>query len=137
MGSATVSRASVLAKGRAFTEASMTDTCVIRRAGGSPVLNEETGQYEPSFVDVYSGPCKVRFITSTVSEQDYQSQTVVEQQVVLSLPVEESTPVVVNDIAEITTSQTNVSAIGKTFRIAGLFDQTYATARRFPVEVVS
>jgi len=115
----------------------MTDMCVIRRADGAPALNEETGEYEPSFVDVYSGPCKVKFITSTVSEQDYQSQLVAEQQVVLSLPVDESAPVLVNDVAEITSSQTNVSGVGKHFRIAGLFDQTYATARRFPVEVVT
>lgn len=46
---------------RSFAESLMTSTCSITRPGGEPVWDETTGTYtDPTPIDVYSGPCRIR-----------------------------------------------------------------------------
>jgi hypothetical protein len=133
---AVLSAESVILSGRRFTEALMTSTCVIRRAG-ERVLSETTGQYESSFTDVYTGPCKVKFGGTQADPVDAQSQRLVEQDAILSLPVVGSGDVTVDDVAEIVTSPMDAELVGLRFRVTGIHAQSFATARRFPVEVVT
>jgi hypothetical protein len=133
-----MSAASTIGQGRRFNEALMASTCVIADAGSEPVLNEETGEYEPVVSDPsYEGPCKIRFNSSVTSEVDAQSQLLVEQNAILSLPVEGSGNVSIGQYAVITANPMDAAMVGKKFRITGDHTQTFATARRFPVELVT
>jgi hypothetical protein len=131
-----VSAESVIMDGRRFTEALMTSKCVIRR-NGEPVFSDETGDYESVSSTVYDGICKVKFGGTQASEVDGQSQDLTEQDAILSLPVIGSAGLTVNDVAEITENPMDPDLVGELFRITGIHAQTYATARRFSVEVVT
>lgn len=133
-----MSRDSVIMQGRSFTEALMTSTCVITRAGES-VLDEETGEYETSPVTIYEGACKIKFADTQARDFDAQSQILTEQTAILSLPIEASgsVDVTTDDVAELTVNPLDPALVGKRFRVSGLHSQTAATARRFPVEVTS
>jgi len=125
------------AQARRKAESLMTDRCIVRRRVPGDVLNEETGQYEPTFVTVFTGPCRIKSNSAAVSENNYEAQIVIEQQMSLSLPLEGSAGVAPGDVAELTESAMDPDSVGKTFRIAGVSLATFATARRFPVEVTS
>jgi hypothetical protein len=129
-----LSAESVILQGRVFTEAQMISTCVVRRV--VRVWDESSGEYTEQNVDVYSGPCLFKFDTTVVREVDVQGQGLVEQQPLLKLPVTTSGDVRVDDIAVLTVNPLDPSWVGKRLRIAGVHGHTYATARRFPVEVV-
>ena len=116
----------------------MLSTCVIGDESSDPILNEETGEYEPVVGNpVYEGPCKIRFNSGVTSDVDAQQQLLVVQAAVLSLPIEGSEAVTVRQVCRITANPFDPGMVGKTFRITGDHTQTLATARRFPVELVS
>lgn len=127
----------VIAQGRAFTEALMASRCRIERATGEQVLDEQTGNYVPAVETVYEGACKVKFVSSVVGDVDAQSQFLTNQTAVLSLPVEGSDGVVIDDVAVITLNPMDDDLVGKRLRIAGYHGQTFATARRFQAELTS
>lgn len=54
-------RAALLARGRAFAEAGMVDTCRIRRRTGT-ITDRTTGQTTPTYLDPdpYAGKCRVQ-----------------------------------------------------------------------------
>lgn len=131
-----MSAESVILEGRRFNEALMTSACTVTRQGDK-ILNETTGEYEYEYITVYAGPCKIKFGATEPTEIDAQGQLLVEQGAILSLPVETSGAVTTDDLAAITACTLDPSLIGKLFRVTGLHTQTAATARRFPVEVVS
>lgn len=133
-----MSAESVIRQGRAFTESLMSSTCVITRASGVPVLNEATGDYETPRVTVYEGPCKLKFVSGVVAEVDAAGQLAGEFDGVLSLPigVPGSGSVQVNDVAELTGNPVDLALVGTKARITRPHAQTFATARRFPVEVL-
>ena len=86
-----MSAESTVLNGRRFNEALMTSECVIGDEVPGTVLNEETGEYETEIVSPsYEGPCKIRFVSTVTSEVDAQSQLLVEQDAILSLPVDGS-----------------------------------------------
>jgi len=121
---------------RAAAESMMHSTVIIRRPSGS-TWNEETGTSVPAWVDVYEGPARIRFKDTQPRVADAAGEQVVDQAPVLSLPIATSADVRVDDIATVTANPTDPGLIGLQFRIAGVHAQTHATARRFPVEVVS
>lgn len=124
--------------GRMHAERLMTSECVIGDEVPGTVLNEETGEYDVEIVDPsYEGPCKIRFVSTVVSEVDAQSQLLVEQDAILSLPVDGSEQVRVQQVCRITANSLDAGMVGKRFRVTGDHTQTFATARRFPVQLVS
>jgi hypothetical protein len=133
-----VSRDSTILAGRRFNESLQTSACTITRKGDK-VLNETTGEYEYEFATIYSGQCKIKFGATEAHTVDAQGQILTEQTAILSLPVDEpgSVDVTTDDVAELTVNPLDPALVGKTFRVTGLHTQTAATARRFPVEVVS
>lgn len=84
----------------------------------------------------YEGPCKVRFPGNTVSESDLASQLVAQQLAVVSIPVG-TEDIRTGDGGVILENPLDPSLVGMKFRISGDHTQTFATARRFPVEVIS
>jgi hypothetical protein len=127
---------SVLGLGRNFAEARMTDTVLITRES-EPVFDEETGTYTPTTTTVYNGPARLKLNSSVVGSVDAQGQNLAAQTPRLDLPVATSGGVHVNDSVEITASVNDPSSVGLRLNIEGVFFQTDATARRFPVEVQS
>lgn len=130
---------------RSEAESMMRSRCIIRR-NGEKVFSEETGDYETTVTTLYTGSrdgveiggiCKIRFGGAQANEVDGQSQDLTEQVAVLSLPIAGSSGLTVGDVAEIVSSPFDPDLVGKLFRILGHHTQTYATARRLPVEVVS
>lgn len=132
-----MSAESVILQGRAFNEALMTSACTITRGDATPVLNETTGHYDVTSTTIYTGPCKIRFVSTVVSEADAQAQLLVEQNAILSLPIVGSETVDVDDLATITSSYMDGALVGKVFRITGIHAQSFATARRLTVEIIS
>lgn len=123
-----------LARGRAIAEARMTDTVRVTRAT-EPVFDEETGTYTPTIVTVYSGPGRLKLNSTVVGAVDAQGQNLASQSPRLDLPVSTSGDVRVNDTVEVTASVNDPASVGLRLNIEGVFYQTDATARRFPVEV--
>lgn len=116
----------------------MTSVCVIGDEVTGTVLDETTGEYPVEIVTPsYEGVCKIRFNSTVTSDVDAQSQILVEQSAILSLPVDTSGEVQVQQICRIVENPHDPALVGKKFRITGDHTQTLATARRFPVEMVS
>jgi hypothetical protein len=131
-----MSAESTILAGRRFNESLMTASCSIGVATyvDDPDTLETTLTIDPVH---YTGPCKVRFPGNvSVSQADAGGQLVAKQDAILSLPVEGSDDVAVDDRVLITACPMDPGLVGRTFRIAGSHEQTYATARRFPIEAV-
>lgn len=121
---------------RAQAESRMTDTVRITR-DGTPVWDDETGTYTPTTTTVYTGKARLKLSTSVVGNVDAQGQLLAAQSPRLDLPVATSGGVQVNDSVEVTASVNDPASVGLRLTIEGVFFQTDATARRFPVEVQS
>jgi hypothetical protein len=117
-----------------MAESRMTDTVLITRAS-EPVFDEDTGVYTPTTTTVYSGPARLKLTSSVVSAVDAQGQNLAAQSPRLDLPVSTSGDVQVNDSVEVTASVNDPAIVGLLLNVEGVFFQTDATARRFPVEV--
>lgn len=139
MGSAAVSAETVVLEGRAFNERQMTSTGVVRRATGEVVTDPDTLVESPSWAVVYEGRCNITFPKTQPGTAEVPGGVVVRQDAILSLPVDAlgSGDVDVNDVWECTGNPMDAALVGVQARVAGVHRQTYATARRFPVEVVS
>ena len=125
---------SVLSMGRAVAESRMTDTVLITRTS-EPVFDEATGTYTPTTTTIYSGPGRLKSASSVVGDVDAAGQKFAGQTFRLDLPVSTSAGVQANDSVAITASVNDPSSVGLLLNIEGVFFQTDATARRFPVEV--
>jgi len=122
---------------RAEAEARMTDRCAIGWERPGDVLDEETGEYEPSFEVVYSGPCRFKAGTTAAGELNAVGQLLVEQDSTLSLPINTSTAVTKDMQVRVTASLTDPGLVGVTARIQAPSVGSYRTARRFAVEVTT
>lgn len=130
--------ARLLARGRALAESRMTDTCRIRASEGGDRYDEATKTWvtvEPVYS--YVGPCLVKFGATQPRQVDLVGQVVTEQQIELHLPVATSADVEPDHVAEILTAASDPDLVGCEFRVMGRFHQTFATARRLPVEEAS
>jgi hypothetical protein len=122
--------------GRAQAEARMTDTVLITRPAVSPgVLDGSTGNYPDAVTVVYNGPAHLKFMSPIVSSVEAQGQNLANQKYRLDLPFSTSAGVRVNDSVEVTASVDDPGSVGLRLNVEGLFYQTGATARRFPVAV--
>lgn len=131
-----MSRESTLEQGRAIAAAMMEAACTIdRKVKGA--LNETTLQYDNTSEQIYSGPCRTRFVASIVRESDVQGQSLARQEGVLSVPIPGSGDIRPDDVATITANALDPEQVGQRFIIRGIHEQTFSTARRFPIELVS
>jgi hypothetical protein len=112
----------------------MVDACVIRRAGPA-TTSPSTGVVTPAWTDVYAGPCKVGAgaHAAVAGAPEAGEHAFVVQRYLLHLPVTATAPNE-GDLATVTAAALDASLIGRTYRLAGEFAKTYATARRFQVE---
>lgn len=128
---------------RAQAESMMQDRCVVERVTAGTVLDEVTGEYTPVTVRVYpvgvaaDGPCQFKAANTAVRDVEAAGQLLVEQSATLKLPVAGSEVVREGDVVTITASRFDPQLVGVRVRVAGSHHQTFATARRFPVEEMS
>lgn len=126
-----------LRHGRDLAESLMVDVFQVTRADGEPVWDENTGDYTATETVVYEGVGRVRFPGIGGRRVDEQGDAVTVQEAVLSLPVDESVGVRVDDVAVCVSSRNDPGLVGVRFRVDEMHWQTHGTARRFGVEVES
>lgn len=120
--------------GRKQAEALMESACTITRKTGETV--DASGANVPTLLTIYEGKCRLRMDTRRADEIVAAGQTLARQHPTLALPVNGlgSGNVLPDDIATFTVNLLDPALVGKSVRVTGIFAQTHATARRFPVE---
>lgn len=126
-----MSRASVLARGRATAEAGMVDACVIRRVT-SESTDQTTGVVTPTYSTLYTGVCRVQQRDASASPAEageaYALMLALEVQLPMSV-----TGLRTEDQITITASAHDADLVNRVFLIKGLAHKTHATARRVAV----
>ncbi|MDR6907472.1 hypothetical protein J2X63_003180 [Agromyces sp. 3263] len=126
-----------LSMGRGVAESLMTDTVRIFRRAYLDTADDD-GNPEFTDTDVWSGPARlVLRSAAAIRDVDAQSQLLAVQSPRLDVPVEGTGGVKNADRFVILSSATDPESVGLEGFVSGMFPQTYSTARRLPVEVVS
>jgi hypothetical protein len=121
---------------RRLLEGQQTSLC---RVGVATVITDPTTLQPVTTFEqvVYTGPCKIRSESTRTTSVDVGGQDVAVQLVVLSLPIVGSEDVRTGHTVVIDGSTYDPALAAHTYRISGAGGQSFETARRFPVEVVS
>lgn len=116
----------------------MESTCVITRTTPAvPPYDPSTGlENPPTVATVYSGKCRLRFPFVRPEQALAAGQQLAKDRGILSLPIAGSASVLTDDLVSVTIGVLDPGTV-RTLRVMAPFEQTHATARRFPVEVVS
>jgi hypothetical protein len=122
---------------RAEAESLMTDTVLIRRKSGAPVLNQSTGELVQGYTTIYSGVCRLKMRSTVVRDVDAASQLLGVQSPELHVPVAGTADIRNDDVFELTASVGDPGLVGLSGVVVGMFPHTGSTARRLPVEVAS
>ncbi len=133
-----MSRASVLARGRAAAELGMQDTCTIRRKTGKST--DANGVVTPTWSTVYSGKCRLQDADGSTGSS--RPATPGESYVlmsgrVLQLPVTSSTGVRADDQVTMVTCVNDPDVVGQIFIVRDEAGKSEATSRRLGVERVT
>jgi len=128
-----VSRASVLARGRAFAATGFVDTCTITRVLATQT-NPQTGEVTKSYTTIYSGACRVQASAGPASPADVGQAARHERQATLQVPVAGTSDIRIDDRATITACPNDPDLVGRFFHITGLLDASHKTARRLAME---
>lgn len=132
-----MSRASVLARGRAAAEAGMVDACTIRRVTGT-TTDRDTGAITKTYLspNPYAGKCRVQQhqaqARSEDAGEDYTLLLTLEVQLPMSVTGLQS-----GDEVTMTSSVSDPDLPGRLFRIRDLAHKSEATARRVQCEEVT
>lgn len=126
---------SAMLAGRRAAEAKMTDTAEVY---GLPTRtwDETKLKYTDVTPLVHTGKCEIKLTDVQVLEIEQQSQELGVQRAIVKFPVAADTVFAENFTVKITASPTDPANVGRTFRITSPHAQSYATARRYPVESV-
>lgn len=123
--------------GRRMAESLMTDTVRVFRRVSTGDFDNTTGEPVFTDTDVYVGPGRLVLRSSAVRDVDAASQLLALQGPRLDLPVEGTGDIRSDDRFVVTASATDGGLVGVGGVVKGGFPQTFATARRLPVEVVA
>lgn len=128
-----MSRAAVLARGRAAAEAGMVDTCTVRRPTGT-TTDPDSGQVTTAYLNPnpYTGKCRVKQIQALPETHDVGEDHVVLTRLQLQVPM--SAPgLLVGDEVTMTASIHDPDLPGRVFLIRGPSAGSELTARRYEV----
>lgn len=132
-----MSATSALLAGRTAAEALMLDAVTITRATGTTTFDEATGRETAGTpTSVWTGPCKVQRRNVAERTGEAGERLVTTQDVEIHVPIA-ATGIRVGDVAEITTATLDAELVGRRFRVTGLADKSFATARRLRAEEVT
>jgi hypothetical protein len=121
--------------GRIQAEALMTSTGVVRRQTGT-TEDPVTFETVPVWETIYTGKARLKMAASSGTGA-IPGAVIIETSATLSLPVDGSGSVLPNDVWEFSTNPLDTSLVGRQLRVTAASAETYATARRFPVEWVN
>jgi hypothetical protein len=124
-----------LNSGRALLAQTLIDTCTIQRQSGGGSENLTTGLFQPGYLTIYSGPCKVQGAAAASSTDVGEAHLAIDSPI-LHVPIA-VTGVQEADVVTITASANDPELVGKVFRIQGPHHKSNATARRFQCTEVS
>lgn len=125
-----MSRASVLARGKARAEASMADACTIKRLNTSGTTNPDTGYPTSTYTTVYSGKCRIQQQAAIARPHSVGEDEVLIVRFDLQVPVVGTEGLKVNDIVTITAAVNDADLVGRIFQVWELVHKSEATARR-------
>jgi hypothetical protein len=125
----------VLARGRARTEARMTET--IRAGVFQDGTDPATGDATRVLVEQhYTGKADIKAESLTVSASSGAGQVVASQDRVIKIPID--APILhEGDEVEVTASLSDASLVGRTYRITGSPQGGQTTSHRYPAEELS
>jgi hypothetical protein len=130
-----MSAASITTRGRAAAEALMGDAVTIARTTGSST-DQDTGVVTPTLTTLYTGKAKVQQQAATASPTTIGEAEVFIGQVEVHVPIT-VTGIRPDDLVTVTASALDADLVGKTYRVRGVADKSYLTARRLAVIGVS
>jgi hypothetical protein len=124
-------------RGRRRAEALMVDECEIRKPSTWGPIDPETGVREeiPGAL-VYAGKCKVQTYEPFESGPDAGQHRWTIQRYFLHIPTG-VTGVDVGHVATITAAPMSDDLLGRKYRISGLHNKTFTTARRLLVDEIT
>lgn len=130
--------AAALPELRAQAESIMTSRVVVSRETGR-VRDPETGSYIPTWTVIYQGKARLRMPSTQAREVDQAGQRIVESAPTLSLPIGDSSAslVALDDVAVLVEHAADPLIVGTRMRVVEGNDQTWSTARRFSVEILT
>lgn len=133
-----MSRASVLARGRAAAEEGMVDTCTVTRITATGT-DQDTGVQTTSTAGVYSGRCRVQQrVPGGARPADVGEAFQLMLRLEVQVPVSAATAGIrVGDLVTITASVNDPDLTGRVLRVRELAHKSEATARRLGVEEVT
>ncbi len=128
-----MSRASVLARGRAAAEAGMKDACLIR-AETSVTTNPDTGQTTPTYATVYEGRCRLQQPDAQARQETAGEAYLLMSRRQLQLPVASSAGVRAGQKVTVTAAANDPDLVGKVFVVRDEAAKSEATSRRVGIE---
>jgi hypothetical protein len=130
-----MTRASVLARGRARAEAGMIDTCIVERITGV-TTDPVTAQTTDVTVPVYSGKCRLKEITAAMAREAQPAPSVHQamRYRVLQLPIAASGGIQAGDFLTVVTCVHDPDMVGRRMVVRDQSGSSEQTARRLGVE---
>ncbi len=122
-----MSRASVLALGRAAAERSMIDTCTVQRTTGES--EGPGGVITPTTSTVYTGACRVQVRAETGTQSDVGEASLILTRHEIHLPIS-AVGIREGDVVTITASTNDPDLVGRTYAVRDVLTKSEATARR-------
>ena len=132
-----MSRASVLARARAFAAGGFDDTCTIQRKVGEPVTNPLDGTTTQQMQLIYSGVCRFQQASAPWAGPAVvgQAQVGLSAQE-LQLPVVGSAGITKDDVVTCTAATNDPDLLGKQFTVQGAHHKTHAGTRKLPLQEI-
>lgn len=130
----------VLTRARAAGLALMVDTCTVTRVDNAGTTTDpETGVVTYAYTTVYTGPCKVQTVGSTLARPEVIGDaTRYLGRLELHVPVTGTTgDITSDDIVTVTASVNDPGLVGQVFHVRQVSHKTWLTARRFGIEEVT
>lgn len=123
---------------RAAAESLMTDTCSITRGAGTPVLNEDTGQYEGVATDLYEGRCRIRSgmgrSTGRNAGDSFARVDSLDVWLPLGTVPAEGEHFTLGDLITVTEAPHNPHLVGARYRVLSVRDNSQTTSLRLECE---
>jgi hypothetical protein len=134
-----MSQQTILAAARRAAESTMSGTCRIIRLtlAEFDAASLDLLDTDPSDDLIYEGPFRMKSPSSAVLALNTEGQLLSAQQMVLCLPMPTAGTVRVDDHVAVIDGGFEPGLTGRTYRVAGLFAQSWATENRLPVEGLS
>jgi len=132
-----MSRASVLARARAFALAGFSDTCTVKRVSAVDT-NALTGGVTKSYQTLYSGVCRVQTSGGPAGQIDVGQAAPRSSSATLQLPVVGSEGIRPDDIVTVVTCVNDTELVGRIYHVVGEHHGSQKSARRLALnEVIS